>query len=56
MLEAKRLLHHTYKSVKEIAYEIGFEDLQTFGRFFKNAEGISTTDFKEKNKIKATAN
>lgn len=48
MLEAKRLLHHTDKSVKEIAYEIGFEDLQTFGRFFKNAEGISPTDFKEK--------
>lgn len=48
MLEAKRLLHHSDKSVKEIAYEIGFEDLQTFGRFFKNAEGISPTDFKEK--------
>lgn len=48
MLEAKRLLRHTDKSVKEIAYEIGFEDLQTFGRFFKNAEGISPTDFKEK--------
>ena len=48
MLEAKRLLRYTNKSVKEIAYEIGFEDLQTFGRFFKNYEGVSPTDFKEK--------
>ncbi len=47
LLEAKRLLRYTDKSVKEIAYEIGFEDLQTFGRFFKNNEGVSPTDFKE---------
>jgi AraC family transcriptional regulator, transcriptional activator of pobA len=48
LLEAKRLLRHSEKSVKEIAYEIGFEDLQTFGRFFKNYEGISPSEFKEK--------
>ncbi len=47
ILEAKRLLRYTDKSVKEIAYEIGFEDLQTFGRFFKNYEGTSPTDFKK---------
>lgn len=48
MLEAKRLLHFTDKSIKEIAYEIGFEDLQTFSRFFKNLEGVSPSEFKEK--------
>jgi AraC family transcriptional regulator, transcriptional activator of pobA len=48
LLEAKRLLRHSDKSVKEIAHEIGFEDIQTFGRFFKNSEGISPTEFKEK--------
>ena len=48
LLEAKRLLHFTDKSIKEIAYEIGFEDMQTFGRFFKNSEGISPSEFKEK--------
>ncbi len=47
LLEAKRLLRYSDKSVKEIAYEIGFEDVQTFGRFFKNHENISPTDFKE---------
>ncbi len=48
MLEARRLLRFTNKSIKEIAYEIGFEDLQTFGRFFKKIEGISPTEFKGK--------
>ncbi|WP_109301431.1 AraC family transcriptional regulator [Aquimarina sp. AU474] len=48
MLEARRLLTYTSKSIKEIAYEIGFEDLQTFGRFFKKKQGISPTEFKEK--------
>lgn len=47
LLEAKRLLRYTDKSIKEIAYEIGFEDLQTFGRFFKNYEKVSPTEFKE---------
>lgn len=47
MLEARRLLRFTDMSVKEIAYEIGFEDLQTFGRFFKKIEGVAPTKFKE---------
>ncbi len=47
LLEAKRLLKHTDKSIKEIAFEIGFEDIQTFGRFFKNYTGESPTYFKE---------
>jgi AraC family transcriptional regulator, transcriptional activator of pobA len=46
MLEAKRLLKYTNRSIKEIAYEIGFEDIQTFGRFFKNSQGISPSDFR----------
>jgi len=46
MLEARRLLRFTDKSVKEIAYEIGFEDHQSFGRFFKKMEGVSPTQYK----------
>jgi AraC-like DNA-binding protein len=46
-LEAKRLLLYTDKSSKEIAYDLGFEDLQSFSRFFKKQEGKSPTDFKE---------
>lgn len=45
-LEARRLLRYSKMSIKEIAYEIGFEDIQTFGRFFKNMEGLSPSDFK----------
>ncbi len=48
LLEARRLLRYTDKAVKEIAYETGFEDVQTFSRFFKTKEGISPTEFKQK--------
>lgn len=46
MLEARRLLTYTDKTVSEIGYELGFSDLQSFSRFFKNEEGISPIDFK----------
>lgn len=46
MLEARRMLRYTDKSVKEIAYEIGFEDIQTFSRFFKKHELISPSEYK----------
>lgn len=47
LLEARRLLYYTDKPIKEIAYEIGFEDIQTFSRFFKNKENISPKDYRE---------
>jgi AraC-like DNA-binding protein len=47
LLEAKRLLHYSTLQVKEIAYEIGFNGLQTFSRFFKTQEGISPSEYKE---------
>lgn len=56
MLEAKRLLYYTDKPIKEIAYEIGYEDIQTFSRFFKNQEGISPTEYKEKSTLGIIAN
>ena len=46
LLEAKRILRYTDKAIKEIAYEIGFEDIQTFSRFFKKMENISPSAFK----------
>lgn len=48
--EAERLLLYTSKSSKEIALSLGFEDQATFSRFFKNATGLSTTEFRKKNK------
>jgi AraC family transcriptional activator of pobA len=47
MLEARRLLQSSDMQIKEIAYEVGYEDIQTFSRFFKNKEGISPSKFKE---------
>lgn len=45
-IEAKRFLRYTDKSIKEIAYEIGFEDIHAFSKFFKKMEHISPSDFK----------
>ena len=47
VLEARRLLHHSDQSIKEIAYEIGYEDIQSFSRFFKKMEGVSPSEFKK---------
>lgn len=48
--EAERLLLYSTKSSKEIALLLGFEDQTTFSRFFKNATGLSTTEYRKKNK------
>ena len=47
MLEARRLLRYTDQSIKEIAYDLGYEDIQSFSRFFKKNEGSSPSDFKK---------
>lgn len=46
LLEARRQLLYTDKIVKEIAYEIGFDDIQTFSRFFKTKEGVSPREYR----------
>lgn len=46
VLEAKRLLLHTTLSIKEIAYEIGFEEPLHFSAFFKKKGGISPSKFR----------
>lgn len=53
MLHAKRQICYTGLSIKEIAYQMGFEDIQTFSRFFKNKEGISPLQYRER--IKETS-
>ena len=47
ILEAKRDLKFTSKSVKEIALELGFDDPGYFTRFFKKSEGISPLIYKD---------
>ena len=46
MLEARRMLRYTDKAIKEIAYDLGFEDIHTFSRFFKKQESISPINFR----------
>jgi len=46
-LEARRLLRHTDMQIQEIAYDVGYKDVQTFSRFFKQQEGVSPSKFKE---------
>jgi AraC-like DNA-binding protein len=46
-LEAKRKATYVRKSMKEIAYDLGFDDISHFSKYFKKASGISFTDFKK---------
>ncbi|WP_232516389.1 helix-turn-helix domain-containing protein [Chitinophaga caeni] len=48
LLEAKRLLQASECSIKEIAYELGFNDLAYFSNFFKTQTGYSPRQFKER--------
>lgn len=48
IIEAKRELYLTNKTVKEIAYELGFEDEFYFSRFFKNNTEVSPQLYREK--------
>ena len=48
VLEAKKLLHLTYKSIKEVAFELNFEDEFYFSRFFKKNVGLSPKHFRKK--------
>jgi AraC-like DNA-binding protein len=46
ILEAKRMLTFTNKNLKEIGYDLGFEDPSHFSKFFKAYTGISFAEFK----------
>lgn len=46
ILEAKRLLFYTNKSVKEIGIELGYFDPAQFSKFFKVKTGMTMTEFK----------
>lgn len=46
MLEAKRLLYYSQCSVKEVAFELGYEDHTYFSRLFKKVEGKTPGDFR----------
>lgn len=46
ILETKRAIVSTQKSFKEIAFDIGFDEVTNFTKFFKNKMGISPKTFR----------
>lgn len=54
-LEGKRLLFYTDKTVREIAFELGFEEPSHFTRLFKKMTGQTPSRIKEQQK-KASSN
>ncbi|HET6769639.1 MAG TPA: helix-turn-helix domain-containing protein, partial [Chitinophagaceae bacterium] len=47
LIEAKRELYLTNKSIKEVAYELGYDDEYYFSRFFKKNVNISPQVYRE---------
>ena len=47
IMEAKKMIHLTYKSMKEISAELNFADENYFSRYFKKHTGVSPTTFRE---------
>jgi AraC family transcriptional activator of pobA len=48
ILEAKRDLRYTSKSIKEIAFGLGFEDPGYFTRYFKKGEGEAPGEYRKR--------
>jgi len=48
LMEAERLLIHTYKNISEISFELGFENVSYFITFFKKKYGVSPEEFRKK--------
>ena len=48
LTESKRLLKETSLSISEIAYLVGYNNVTHFNRVFKEKNGISPSEFKEK--------
>ncbi|SDC39071.1 helix-turn-helix domain-containing protein [Niabella drilacis] len=55
ILEAKKLLHLTQRSVKEIAAQLEFEDVFYFSRYFKKHTGCAPTKFRAQTGISVVA-
>jgi AraC family transcriptional regulator, transcriptional activator of pobA len=47
VLEARRDLYMTEKSIKEIAYDLGFKDEYHFSRYFRNSTNVSPKIYRD---------
>ncbi len=48
IMEAKRLLYFTKQTVKEIAYEVGYDEPVYFGKLFKKITQLTPLEFRKK--------
>lgn len=46
MLESRRLLKYTDMTISDVAYEVGFNDVQSFSRFFRKHQSIAPSEFR----------
>lgn len=46
MLEVRRLLRYTDMTISEVGYDVGFNDIQSFSRFFKKHQGVSPSEYR----------
>jgi len=44
--KARNLLEHTQLSIKEIAFQLGFDSQNYFSRAFKNQQGVSPVQYR----------
>jgi AraC family transcriptional regulator, transcriptional activator of pobA len=51
--EARRLLSYTDKTVKQITYDLGFEDPAYFSNFFKRYTSLSPAEFRKNRQLHA---
>jgi AraC family transcriptional activator of pobA len=49
LLEAKRLLRFTIRSVEDVGYSLGFDDPSYFSRLFRRMSGKSPSDWRADN-------
>ncbi len=47
LLEAKRLLVHSNQSIKEVAYELGYEEPTNFIKYFRKHTNFTPSEFRE---------
>ena len=51
VVEAKRLLFYTDRSIKHITFDLGFEDVSYFSYFFKKNTRVSPSDFRNSSEV-----
>lgn len=54
ILEAKRMVRYTNLMIKEIAFELGFDDPSYFVKLFKRQTGYLPSDFREIDNVTAS--